>query len=265
MSIPKKIHYCWFGGNPLPKMAVKCINSWKKHCPDYEIIEWNEQNFDVMQNAYCKEAYEAKKWAFVTDYARLAILHEQGGVYFDTDVELLKNIDALLENACFMGIERSLLYTEVNTGLGLGAEAGNPLIADMLDDYNGQHFLLPDGTFDITTCTARNTRVLRKHGYCDEDRTQTVAGATIYASEYFSPMEMESGLLKKTKKTYSIHHYGLSWTTEEKRQARKKGLRELKRDRIIYNLKVLPNNILLRVLGKKRYEALKNKVKKGEE
>lgn len=263
MSIPKKIHYCWFGGNPLPKLAIKCINSWKKYCPDYEIIEWNESNFDINQNEYCKEAYAAKKWAFVTDYARLAILHKYGGVYFDTDVELVRNIDDLLENACFMGIEKSIRVVEVASGLGVGAEAGHPLIKEIIDDYDGVHFLKEDGTFDLTTCTVRNTRVLRKHGYCDEDRTQTVAGATIYASEYFSPIEMENGFMKKTENTYSIHHYGLSWTTEEKRKARKKGLRKLKRNRILYNLKVLPNNLLLKLLGKKRYEALKRKMRRG--
>ena len=263
MSIPKKIHYCWFGGNPLSKIAIKCIKSWKKHCPDYEIIEWNESNFDVNQNEYCKEAYAAKKWAFVTDYARLAILHKYGGVYFDTDVELVRNIDDLLENACFMGIEKSIRVVEVASGLGVGAEAGHPLIKEIIDDYDGVHFLKEDGTFDLTTCTVRNTRVLRKHGYCDEDRTQTVAGATIYASEYFSPIEMENGFMKKTENTYSIHHYGLSWTTEEKRKARKKGLRKLKRNRILYNLKVLPNNLLLKLLGKKRYEALKRKMRRG--
>lgn len=263
MSIPKKIHYCWFGGNPLSKIAIKCIKSWKKHCPDYEIIEWNESNFDVNQNEYCKEAYAAKKWAFVTDYAWLAILHKYGGVYFDTDVELVRNIDDLLENACFMGIEKSIRVVEVASGLGVGAEAGHPLIKEIIDDYDGVHFLKEDGTFDLTTCTVRNTRVLRKHGYCDEDRTQTVAGATIYASEYFSPIEMENGFMKKTENTYSIHHYGLSWTTEEKRKARKKGLRKLKRNRILYNLKVLPNNLLLKLLGKKRYEALKRKMRRG--
>lgn len=263
MAIPKKIHYCWFGGNPLPKMAIKCIKSWKKHCPDYEIIEWNESNFDVNQNEYCKEAYEAKKWAFVTDYARLAILHKHGGVYFDTDVELLRNIDALLENACFMGIEKSIRVIEVASGLGIGAEAGHPLIKEIIDDYENIHFLKEDGTFDLTTCTVRNTRILRKHGYRDEDCTQTVAGAKIYASEYFSPMVMEDGVMKKTKNTVSIHHYSLSWTTEEKRKARKKGLRKLRRDRVLYNLKVLPNNILLKVLGRKRYESLKKKAGKG--
>ena len=264
MAIPKKIHYCWFGGNPLPKMAIKCIKSWKKHCPDYEIIEWNESNFDVNQNEYCKEAYEAKKWAFVTDYARLAILHKHGGVYFDTDVELIRNIDALLENACFMGIEKSIRVIEVASGLGLGAEAGHPLIKEIMDDYENIHFLKEDGTFDLTTCTVRNTRVLRKYGYCDEDRTQTVAGATIYATEYLSPVEMESGLIKKTKNTLSIHHYGLSWTTEEKRLARKKSLLKIRISNFFYNIKVLPNKIMRFLIGKKRYDALKNRIKKGE-
>ena len=104
--IPKKIHYCWFGGNPLPESAKKYIETWKKYCPDYEIIEWNEENFDVTQNQYCKEAYEAKKWAFVSDYARFWILYRYGGIYFDTDVEVIRPIDDMVAKGPFMGCER---------------------------------------------------------------------------------------------------------------------------------------------------------------
>ena len=261
MAIPKKIHYFWFGHNPKPKLMEKCMKSWKKQCPDYEIIEWNEDNFDVTKNRYCKEAYEAKKWAFVTDYARLAVLYEQGGIYFDTDVEVVKSLDPLLSEQCFMGIENSIYCIKVATGLALGSEAGFPLLNEIMDDYENIGFLKEDGSYDITTCTERNTEILKKHGYVEEDRIQKVAGATIYASEYFSPMEMETGLMYRTKNTYSIHHYSLSWTPKENQLHREKYLRYNRWRNYVYGIKVLPNNILLKLLGEEKYEGMKRKLK----
>ena len=161
MAIPKKIHYCWFGGNPKPELALKCIKSWKKYCPDYEIIEWNESNFDVNANQYCRDAYKEKKWAFVTDYARLVILYEHGGVYFDTDVQVIRSIDALLEHPAFMGIERASDSCKVASGLALGSEKGNPLIKEIMDDYDTASFYRSDGSIDITTCTVRNSETTR--------------------------------------------------------------------------------------------------------
>ena len=120
--IPKIINYCWFGKNPLPTSVKKCINSWKKYCPDYKIIQWDETNFDVKSNMFVKEAYEAKAWAFVSDYARLKVKYENGGIYFDTDVELVKNLDFLLKNSAYIGIQQSEYLC--NTGLGFGAEKG---------------------------------------------------------------------------------------------------------------------------------------------
>lgn len=264
MAIPKKIHYCWFGGNELPKLAEKCIKSWKKHCKDYEIIRWDESNFDVDScPLYVRQAYEAKKWAFVTDYARLKILYENGGIYFDTDVEVIRNFDKLLDNQCFMGIERPQLGqpNSVNTGLGLGSVPQFPLIKEIMEDYDDKSFIKEDGSFDITTCTVMNTAILKKHGYVEEDCLQTVAGATVYPSEYFSPMDMTNGKMYVTKNTLSIHHYGLSWTTEEHRKERAEIIKEYKKRDLIYSIKVLPNNILKKLLGK-NYEKLKNKFKK---
>lgn len=263
MPIPKVIHYCWFGGNPKPKLAEKCLASWKKYCPDYEIIEWNESNFDVNFNQYCKEAYEAKKWAFVTDVARLKILYENGGFYFDTDVELLKNLDFLTENDCFMGIENSTRCLKVNTGVGMGAEKGFPLLKEMLDDYARKSFYYEDGTENIITCTERNTEILKKHGYIEENKLQHIAGAVIYPTEYFSPLEMGSGLMRnKTKNTYSIHHYSLSWTSEEHQKERQKRIKEQQKKELKYNLSVLPQNMAKKLLGDSRYENLKGKIKK---
>ncbi len=264
MSIPKIIHYCWFGYNPKPKMAEKCIKSWKKYCKGYEIIEWNEDNFDISScPLYVRQAYDEKKWAFVTDYARLKIIYENGGIYFDTDVEIIRKIDDLLDNNCFMGIERAHECAKVASGLGIGCIKGFPLIKEIMDDYNERTFIKADGTHDITTCTVLNTAILAKHGYVEENRLQTVAGATIYPSEYFSPMDMTNGKMYTTKNTYSIHHYGLSWTTEEHREERRRYLRKAKWLDFKYNLKVLPNNLLKKLLGEKGYENLKNKFKKG--
>ncbi len=266
MSIPKIIHYCWFGRNPKPKMAEKCIKSWKKYCKGFDIIEWNEDNFDISScPLYVRQAYDEKKWAFVTDYARLKILYENGGIYFDTDVEIIKGIDDFLNNQCFMGIERPQIGNpnNVNTGLGLGSVPGFPLIKEIMEDYNDKVFIKADGTQDITTCTVRNTAILQKHGYVSEDRFQIIAGAAVYPSEYFSPMDMDNGKMYITKNTYSIHHYGLSWTTEEHREERRRYLRKAKRADFIYNIKVLPNNIFKKILGENGYKNLKNKFKKG--
>lgn len=264
MAIPKKIHYCWFGRNPMPKLAEKCIRSWQKKCPDYEIIEWNEDNFDLAAcPLYVRQAYEAKKWAFVTDYARLAILHQHGGIYFDTDVQVLRNLDPLLELGCFMGIELASDCAKVNTGLGLGAEAGFPLLGEMAADYEGISFYNEDGSIDITTCTVRNTEILKKHGFVEENRTQTVAGATVFSNEYLSPMDMTNGKIKKTKNTYTIHHYSLSWTTKEHQRERKKVLRKYRRADFFYNIKTLPNNLLKKLLGEDRYARFKQRLKGG--
>jgi len=264
MPIPKKIHYCWFGGNPLPNLAKKCIKSWKKYCKGYEIIRWDEYNFDISScPLYVRQAYEAKKWAFVTDYARLKILYENGGIYFDTDVEVIKNVDSLLTNSCFMGIERPQKDqpNNINTGLALGSEKGFELIKEIMDDYNDKPFIQPDGSFDITTCTVHNTEILKKHGYVNENKYQTVAEAAIYPSEYFSPMDMDNGKMYITKNTHTIHHYGLSWTSEEHRKERQEYLRKAKRADRIYNIKVFPKKILHKLMGKK-YDNLKNKLKK---
>ena len=142
MSIPKVIHYCWFGKGEMPKIAQKCIKSWKKYCPDYEIICHNEENFDISQNRYMKEAYDAKKWAFVSDFVRLKVIYDHGGVYLDTDVELLKPLDPLLECRGFMGFDEKGI---VATGLGFGAERGNEIVGAFLKDYEDIPFILPDG------------------------------------------------------------------------------------------------------------------------
>ena len=211
MSIPKVIHYCWFGNGQLPPLAEKCIKSWKKYCPDYEIICWNEENFDVTQNRYMREAYEAKKWAFVSDFARLKVVYDHGGIYLDTDVEILKPIDELLESNGFFGFDEKGL---VCTGLGFGAEAGNEIVSAFLKDYDDIPVLLPDGSLDMSPCPNRNTDALKRLGMDTENNDQTFMGARFLPCEYLCPMEYYTGKKNITKNTYSIHHYCASWTSK---------------------------------------------------
>ena len=222
MSIPKVIHYCWFGRGKLPKLAKKCIKSWKKYCPDYEIICHNEDNFDLTQNRYLREAYEAKQWAFVSDYARLKIIYDQGGIYLDTDVELLKPLDNLLDQNGFMGFDEKGI---VATGLGFGAEKGNPIVGEFLKDYDEISFLREDGTYDLTPCPDRNTAALKRLGMDLTNTHQTFMDTVFLPQEYLCPMDYYTGKKTITDKTFSIHHYSASWTSSvTKRTTRLKRL-----------------------------------------
>lgn len=206
--IPKIIHYCWFGGKEKPEKAKKCIASWKKYCPDYEIKEWNESNFDVNQNAYTRRCIEEKKYAFLSDYARLVIVEEYGGIYFDTDVEVVRSIDPLLEHEAFFGFENEAF---VNTGVGFGAVPRQKMVGLMKEVYDD--FI--DGTKDFTACPALNTKALVAEGLKKNGEFQIVAGAEIYPVEYFNPYDDTTGRLRKTSKTYSIHWYSKSWLSKK--------------------------------------------------
>lgn len=218
--IPKKIHYIWFGGNPLPSLAKKCIASWRKYMPDYEIVRWDESSFDVRSCGYVLEAYEAKKWAFVSDYARFKILYEHGGVYLDTDVELVRSLDPILEQGPYMGFEvdyREGSEGRVASGLGMAANPGLGLYKTILDSYEKDHFALPDGSQDLTTVVTRVTRILKEEGLREVPGIQDVAGVRIYPTEYFCPKDPLTLRLSLTKNSYSIHHYDGSWTTGKER------------------------------------------------
>lgn len=219
MAIPKVIHYCWFGGNPLPKDVKRCIQSWKKFCPEYKIIEWNENNFDCTQSLYAQQALENRRWAFVSDYARLKIIYDQGGIYLDTDVELIRPLDDLLDYQAFFGFENNQdkQGKEVATGLGFGAEKGNAVVKELLKDYEGVCFQREDGSQDWMPCPKRNTATLVRLGLRQDGTRQTVAGAEIFPSEYFCPIEYQSNRCEITENTYSIHHYHASWLVGKKK------------------------------------------------
>lgn len=216
MGIPKIIHYCWFGGNPLPDLAKQCIASWKRWCPDYIIKEWNETNFDLDCCDYVQEAYQAGKWAFVSDYARFWILYHEGGLYFDTDVELIRPLNEIVAQGSFMGCEPidpgTVDYRAgANPGLGVGAYPGLDFYKEMLDFYQTHHFLKANGDIDTTTIVEYTSNMLKRHGWNEEGSIQKVSEITVYPPEYFCPMDYITGQITITPNTYSIHHYSASW------------------------------------------------------
>jgi hypothetical protein len=208
--IPKIIHYCWFGGNPLPELAQTCIASWKKYFPGYEIKEWNESNYDVHKIAYIDEAYTVKKYAFVSDYARFDILYRYGGIYFDTDVEVIKSFDDIVAQGGFMGIEN---IGRVAAGLGIGCNAGLGIVYQILVFYESLHFINSDGSYNLHTVVEYVTTILKKNGLVDENRIQPLDGLAVYPVEYFAPKSVKTGKITFTKHTHSIHHYDASWNS----------------------------------------------------
>lgn len=213
--IPKIIHYCWFGGNPLPESVQKCIKSWKRFFPDYEIKEWNESNFDVNMIPFTREAYSVKKYAFVSDVARFFILYNVGGLYFDTDVEVVSSFDDILARGAYIGVEVPSTdgsMPAVNPGLGLAAEAGSKVLRSVLDHYQTQHFLDENGQQIPGTVVSHTTTVLAKeYGLQPNNEIQSLDGVTIYPQDYFNPFNDATGVLNKTKNTRSIHWYSKTW------------------------------------------------------
>lgn len=209
--IPKTINYCWFGGKEKPKSITKCIESWKKFCPQYEIIEWNEDNFDLQCCDYVKEAAGGKKWAFVSDYARFWILYNYGGVYLDTDVEMIKPLHQIVANGPFMGCEE---IGKVNPGLGMAAEPKMKIFKEILDYYSTQHFLHKNGVENEETVVTKVTNILIRHGLKNKNVIQKVAGILIYPTAYFSPIDYRTKEKNMTTNTVMIHHYAASWHTK---------------------------------------------------
>lgn len=205
--IPKVIHYCWFGGNPKPELALQCIESWKKFCPDYKIVEWNEEKFDIHSNPYVQEAYEVRKFAFVTDYVRLYAMFTEGGIYMDTDVMVLKNLDSYLKHSAFSGFESK---TKIPTGI-MAAEKGHPLISKLLDYYNDRHFLKDDKTCDMTTNVEIITSMLLPKGFVPNGEYQEVDNMAFYPQNVFCPEHKKLTNRKYMLDTATIHYFAGSW------------------------------------------------------
>ena len=232
--IPKKIHYCWFGKKTLPKDVKKCILSWEKYCPDYEFIKWDEKNFSIRKAPlYVREAYKYKKWAFVSDYVRLWCIYKYGGIYLDTDVELINTLDNLLGYSAFFGFE--CLHPNGNydiaTGLGFGSIKGNPILLSLLSDYQNIPFIKSDGSMDQLGCPRRNRHVFAEYGFELNNKTQVINNIIVLSSDYLCPITFYDSSSNFTENTISIHHFAGSWMKEKRSIKRviKKILKSLKK------------------------------------
>lgn len=206
--IPKIIHYCWFGRGPKPADAVRFIEGWKRLHPDYRFIEWNEDNFDVGCCAYVRQAYERRKFAFVSDYARGKALLEMGGVYLDTDVELLAKLDPFLQHEAFLGFEEG---NQVATST-IGCRPGHPIVRAYLSQYNHRSFIQPDGSLDMTTNVVVLNRILVANGMRPDGSMQTLPGGTVcYPKQYFSPLDYVRFIDHRDVRTVAVHHYQHTW------------------------------------------------------
>lgn len=258
--IPKIIHYCWFGKAQKPVLAEKCIKSWMVNCPDYQIIEWNEDNYDLSTAPlYVRQAYQEKKWAFVTDYVRLKVVYENGGIYLDTDVELRKSLDFLLQYSAYFGFEDNL---HINTGLGFGAQKACYILFDMMQDYNEIPFVFYDGSFDTTPCPQRNTSIFVKYGLVLNNKMQVLKdNIMILPSNYLNPLNYQTGRLKISSKTVSIHWYSASWRTQQEKEDHERHIVAVQREKID-TYKHLPNRVVKKMFGEKKYERIKQFIKK---
>lgn len=232
--IPKKIHYCWFSKKPIPKFLQNCIDSWKEKCPDYEIVCWNEDNYDVEKYLYTKEAYKNQKYGFVSDMARLDIIYENGGIYLDTDVTVIKNLDELLYQEAFIGVEK---WGNINSGGGFGAIPHHPMVKKMLTDRIKIFSKFERGRFETETNGFYETSSFLEFGMRPDNSKQLVNGVTVYPYEVFHPYDYVSCNTIIRENTFTIHHFYGGWMDEDS-----------------YNY---------RNITQKEYNKIKNRVRKG--
>lgn len=237
--IPKKIHYIWVGGNEMPDLIKKCIESWKKFCPDYEIIRWDESNLDLNKFKYAADAYQNKKWAFFSDVHRFDILKNYGGIYLDVDVELKKGLDEYLDCEFFSGFENS---SYVAPGLIMGAIPNSKVCEDILNKYEKLKFNINNL---VTVCTITTKYLQNKYGLVPDGTTQLLENkVNIYSPEYFCPQRNQDGVFETTDKTVSIHHYLASWVAEPSKMQK-------------FKMKI--KNIIKKIIGKKNVEKIREK------
>lgn len=213
-QIPKILHYFWFGKKALPELEQRCVNSWKEKCPDYEIRRWDESNYDISKNRYMYQAYEAKKWGFVPDYARLDVVYRYGGIYLDTDVEILRNFDLLLNLSAFAGFESRKL---VAMGLGFGARKGHPFLKELMEDYEEREFLKNENSYDLTASPFIQTETFKKYGLNLNNKIQKIMDVTVLPAECLNPVYHMIPHI--TENTFTIHHFSGSWTSEKNRES----------------------------------------------
>lgn len=247
--IPRVIHYCWFGRGEKPDLVVRCIKSWKQLLFDYEIIEWNEDNFDIDSNLYVREAYMAKKYAFVSDYARFLILYKFGGLYMDTDVEVIKPLDEILTNGAFMGFENN---TYVSPGLIMGAHKHNVIIKACMESYHNRRFILDDGSYDLTVIALHTVKILQAHGLETNGLFQRLDYITIYPKTFFCPLNWNNHKTDFSKDTCTIHHFAGSWATENQRKRKRNVVWNF-----FYRVRSGLIFILKRIFGDERYQKCK--------
>ena len=249
--IPKTIHYCWFGQKEKPELAKKCIASWKTYCPDYTFMEWNEATYDLSSAPlFVKQAMEAKKWAFATDYIRYQVVYEYGGIYLDTDVQVIKNLDPFLRDSAFFGFESDNQY--VASGLGFGAEKGAKILRDLMQVYENASFLDANGQCILfPPNTLKEKDVFLSKGVVFNGKEQLLSDGThIYPKEYFCPLSWQTKILRKSKRTVAIHWYSFSWSSEE----------DVRYARIDWFLRS-PKRMIRKVIGQERYDQLKKRLK----
>ncbi len=254
--IPKIIHYCWFGRGEMPKLMKKCLRSWKKYCPDWEIVRWDEDSFDVHSTLWTKQAYEAKKYAFVSDYVRLKALYEQGGVYLDTDVELVQPLEKFLQHTAFSGFES---MSTVQTGV-IGAQAQHPVIKAWMDYYQDRAYFT-EGVPVMTPNVTHITEDMKARGLRMDDTYQTVDDIAVYPQTWFCPMSAISIERKVSNNTHALHYFTSTWRTEK---AKKDFARVKRHQRKWYKalvwLRYLPNRTVRKLFGNRAIDGLKKKL-----